>query len=303
MRGVASVIAIIGLAGSLWWGLGYRQSEAEVRTIALDTPIQNVSTLETEPVLSDEDRRLQLNQRMQDMIRTGEGARLQDPLQGRRQPQPQRTSNLSSPTVSAPRATAVRYSPSSTAGLDLRTPPLIPDNELECLTQAIYYEARNESEAGQAAVAEVVMNRVRHASYPNQVCAVVYQRNSRTCQFTFTCDGSIGRSAIRPQVWARAQRIARDVYEGRSDSQLPRNSVNYHANYVRPSWGQRLDRVRQIGAHIFYGSARGGGQTPGGRPTLIAPTPQTTGSLFVRNSALDEAYARHVAEANGADQT
>ncbi|KAF5287882.1 hypothetical protein FQR65_LT20990 [Abscondita terminalis] len=152
-----------------------------------------------------------------------------------------------------------------------KTPPRVPDNDLECLTQAIYYEARNESEAGQAAVAEVVLNRVTAAPVSSPSPAT-------------------DRSATRGHAvaCARAERIAREVYEGRSASQLPRNSVNYHANYVRPSWGQRLARVRQIGAHIFYGAPLNGGSTPGAYEPPQAPTAQP---LFVRNEALDRAYA------------
>lgn len=278
MRGTASLVAVIVIGGALWWGLGYRASEAEVSSTALSTPLQSFEPVPAFQETTDQDRRNLLNERMKAMVREGRGARLQD--------EP-------APRPSFERARPMR---SSTA-LDLKTPPNIPNSALECLTQAIYYEARNESEAGQAAVAEVVMNRVRHRAYPNEVCAVVYQRNSRTCQFTFTCDGSIGRRAIRPQAWARAQRIAREVYEGRSASQLPANSVNYHANYVRPSWGQRLDRVRQIGAHIFYGSARGGGQTPGASRVASHEAAPQSGLVFVRNPALDQAYARHLEQA------
>lgn len=277
MRGTASLGAVIVVGGALWWGLGYRASEAEVNATALVSQ-QNLETASPIYEVTDRDRRDLLNEKMQAMIREGRGARLKD------EPMPRR---------SLERTPRIQTS----SALDLKTPPNIPNSALECLTQAIYYEARNESEAGQAAVAEVVMNRVRHRGYPNEVCAVVYQRNSRTCQFTFTCDGSIGRRAIRPQAWARAQRIAREVYEGRGGNQLPANSVNYHANYVRPSWGQRLDRVRQIGAHIFYGSDRVGGQTPGAMRVAKQDDTPKSGLVFVRNPELDQAYARYLEKA------
>ena len=70
---------------------------------------------------------------------------------------------------------------------------------------------------------------------------------------------------------------------------MPKNSVNYHANYVRPSWGSRLARVRQIGAHIFYGSPLNGGSTPGAFEREREPAPARL--LFVRNEALDRAYS------------
>ena len=174
--------------------------------------------------------------------------------------------------------------------LDLTTPPRIPASDVECLAQAIYYEARNETEQGQAAVAEVVMNRSRALGYPPRVCDVVYQRNSRTCQFTFTCDGAIGRSPVNALAWARAEAIAREVYEGRRQSVLPPSSLNYHASYVRPSWASRLQRVSQIGTHIFYGNSLTGGPTPG---ASASETPRSGGGLvFTRNAALEEAYAR-----------
>ena len=171
--------------------------------------------------------------------------------------------------------------------------PRVPTDPIECLTQAIYYEARNESEEGQAAVAEVVINRSRAGNYPRDICQVVYQRNSRTCQFTFTCDGSIGRGAVNMGAWSHAERIARQVHAGRSGL-LPRTSVNYHANYVRPTWGQRLERVRQIGAHIFYGAAKPGHATPGGLERQAEPAPPT-GLQFVRIEALDRAFAQAAA--------
>ena len=224
-------------------------------------------------VLTDADRRADLEQRLQAMIKEGRGSRLAD-AKPQTRPQPRAVSRPTGPAaaqrsaVQQERASA-RAEPASTIAppaarsssfnfgnllrprLDLKTPPVVPNNPVECLTQAIYYEARSESEEGQAAVAAVVMNRSRSGRYPRDVCQVVYQRNSRTCQFTFTCDGSIGRGRVNMTAWARAERIAREVYEGRSSVSLPGSSVNYHAHYVRPTWGQRLEQVRRIGAHIF----------------------------------------------------
>lgn len=259
MRGVVSLVVAGVVGGGLWAGLSLRTSEARVEK--LDAPVHLEAPLELpfeavppEPTVAQ--RRAELNQRLQSMISEGRGARLEDATT-----RPVRAVSSSS------RGTGARY---TAPRLDLSTPPKIPGNDLDCLTQAIYYEARNESEAGQTAVAEVVMNRVRHPGYPNQVCAVVYQRNSRTCQFTFTCDGSIGRGAVRQAAWNRAQRIAQDVLEDRHASQLPASSVNYHANYVRPTWGQRLAKVRQIGAHIFYGNSKSSDLTPGASEETMA---------------------------------
>ncbi|MBX9708348.1 MAG: cell wall hydrolase [Caulobacteraceae bacterium] len=164
-----------------------------------------------------------------------------------------------------------------------------PTDPVDCLAQAIYYEARSESEEGQAAVAEVILNRARSGRYPRAVCDVVYQRNARTCQFSYTCDGSIGRFPVNRRAWATAERIARDVYGGRTATILPERSVNYHADYVAPGWGRRLERVRQIGAHIFYGAPLSG-QTPGATTDTRPNTGPRDGLVFVRLDALDRAY-------------
>ncbi len=124
------------------------------------------------------------------------------------------------------------------------------DSEAACLATAVYFEARGESLDGQLAVAQVVMNRAVSGRYPASWCAVVKQR----AQFSFVRSG--GRfPAIKPACphWARAQAIAR-VATKRLASALTPDVLWYHANYVAPSWGRRLNRVSQIGAHIFYRS-------------------------------------------------
>lgn len=125
--------------------------------------------------------------------------------------------------------------------------------QFRCLAQAIYFEARSESEAGQAAVAQVVLNRVLSGLYPNSVCGVVFQNRHRykACQFTFTCEGK--SLAIRePGSWATAQRIAREVLEGETYLAKVGGSTHYHATYVSPRWAKRLKRMNKIGTHIFY---------------------------------------------------
>jgi Cell Wall Hydrolase len=126
------------------------------------------------------------------------------------------------------------------------------DRSLECLTQAIYYEARGESEDGQRAVAQVVLNRVRHPAYPNSVCGVVYQGSERAtgCQFTFTCDGSMA-AAIEPYAWERARRIAAAALGG-SVYRPVGLATNYHTAAIRPYWAPSLVAEAVVGAHIFY---------------------------------------------------
>lgn len=122
---------------------------------------------------------------------------------------------------------------------------------LHCLTQAVYYEAGFEPIEGRRAVAQVVLNRVRHPAFPNSVCGVVYDGSSRPgCQFSFTCDGSLRRPPAAG-AWAAAQTIAREALSGQVTTAVG-NATHYHANYVSPYWAPRLTKLSQIGAHIFY---------------------------------------------------
>ena len=130
---------------------------------------------------------------------------------------------------------------------------------LDCLTTAIYYEAASESDDGQKAVAQVVLNRVRHPSYPNSVCGVVYQGSERTtgCQFSFTCDGSLART---PSVagWLRARRIASAALAGEVYAPVGL-ATHYHTYQVLPFWASSLVKSAVIGAHIFYRMGGGWG--------------------------------------------
>ena len=130
-------------------------------------------------------------------------------------------------------------------------------DEFDCLATAIYYEARSESEWGQLAVAEVVMNRVKDHRYPNSVCEVVYQGSERTtgCQFSFTCDGSM-RAEPRGRAWAEAKRIAANVMM-ELNTPMTGEATHYHANYVDPIWNSGLIKTRTVGTHIFYRFPRG----------------------------------------------
>jgi spore germination cell wall hydrolase CwlJ-like protein len=122
----------------------------------------------------------------------------------------------------------------------------------QCLTMAVYYEAATEPDAGQRAVAQVVLNRVAHPAYPNTVCDVVFQGSERStgCQFTFTCDGSLVR---RPAAfwWDRARRVARAALAGAVYAPVGL-ATNYHTLQVHPSWSDSLVPVATIGAHRFF---------------------------------------------------
>ena len=122
---------------------------------------------------------------------------------------------------------------------------------LLCLTQAVYYEAAHEPLSGRRAVAQVVLNRMRHPAFPKSVCGVVYQRNSTpVCQFTFVCDGSLYR---RPGAgaWREAEQVARAALAGYVEASVGA-ATHYHADYVAPRWAPLLAKVSVIGQHIFY---------------------------------------------------
>ena len=126
-------------------------------------------------------------------------------------------------------------------------------SEEHCLAQAIYFEARSEPEEGMAAVAQVVLNRVKSGLYADTVCGVVFQNSHRykACQFSFTCEGKSLR-VTELDFWQTALRIAREVTDGRSWNADVGSSTHYHANYVHPDWASRLKRMDKIGHHIFY---------------------------------------------------
>lgn len=133
------------------------------------------------------------------------------------------------------------------------TPPAGTDyaSALDCLTTAVYYEAAYEPGEGQRAVAQVVLNRMRHPAFPKTVCGVVYQGAPNPgCQFSFACDGSLAR-APAPAAWRRARQVAADALRGYVMAQVGQ-ATHYHADYVAPYWAPRLAKVKQIGAHIFY---------------------------------------------------
>lgn len=127
------------------------------------------------------------------------------------------------------------------------------EREERCLAEAIYFEARSEPEAGQAAVAQVVLNRAKSGLYPASICGVVYQNRHRYlgCQFTFACEGKSLR-ITEPEPWKTATRIAREVLDGTTFLAEIGGSTHYHANYVRPRWAKRLKKMDTIGTHIFY---------------------------------------------------
>ncbi len=123
---------------------------------------------------------------------------------------------------------------------------------LTCMTEAVYYEAASEPVEGQRAVAQVILNRVRHPLFPHSICGVVYQGASlgSGCQFSFVCDGSLLKPRV-PWAWANAEQVARAALAGHVDPAIG-DATHYHATYVAPYWAPTVLKVAQIGAHVFY---------------------------------------------------
>ena len=159
---------------------------------------------------------------------------------------------------------------------------------VQCLTDAIYYEAASEPDAGQRAVAQVVLNRVRHPAFPGTVCGVVYQGSERGgCQFSFACDGAMARVPTRGS-WARAANVAAAALAGYVFAPVGL-ATHYHTYAVTPAWNRTLVMTDAVGAHFFHrwkgywGTAaaftqiyRGGEPVPGPHAGLAVPLPSVT---------------------------
>jgi hypothetical protein len=162
---------------------------------------------------------------------------------------------------------------------------------VECLTAAVYYEAAIEPTEGQRAVAQVVLNRVRHPAYPRTVCGVVFQGSERStgCQFTFTCDGAL-RRAPAAALWARARRIAEEALAGYVYKPVGW-ATHYHTNWVVPYWSSSLVKLANVGTHIFYRWEGGWGRPAAFRlsPARVEPQVALMRSLTSDPSTLADA--------------
>jgi spore germination cell wall hydrolase CwlJ-like protein len=121
-----------------------------------------------------------------------------------------------------------------------------------CLSEALYFEARGESVTGQFAVAEVILNRVDSARYPNSICGVVKQGTGRihACQFSYTCDGN-PETISEPGAYRQVGKVARIMMDGQ-DRALTSGATHYHTKAVSPSWSKVFPRTTTIGVHHFY---------------------------------------------------
>lgn len=122
--------------------------------------------------------------------------------------------------------------------------------DLDCLTDAVYFEARGETPRGQQAVATVVLNRVKSPSFPKTVCGVVFQRASNGCQFSFACDGSMRRGR-EEDAWDEARKIAARALSGYVLRDVG-SATHFHTIDVSPDWGPQMRKVAQVGLHVFY---------------------------------------------------
>lgn len=164
---------------------------------------------------------------------------------------------------------------------------------LECLTAAVYYEAASEPDQGQRAVAQVILNRVAHPSFPGTVCGVVYQGSERRtgCQFSFTCDGSLARVPSR-FFWQRAMGVALAALSGQVEPSVGL-ATHYHTIAVHPAWDADMNQIRTIGAHIFFRWRSRAGDASnfrfayaGGEP-LAAPHPRNAAADKLPDPSLD----------------
>lgn len=162
------------------------------------------------------------------------------------------------PAIASQQLAYARANAPVTGGFSTGNAMQVSDKELWCLATAIYFEARGESYRGQVAVAQVVLNRVKDHRYPDTICGVVYQNQSRrnSCQFSFACDG-VPETINDRTSWAQAEDIASRFTAGQLYLTEVGDATHYHATYVRPAWAPRMSKVTQIGLHVFYKFKRG----------------------------------------------
>jgi len=176
-------------------------------------------------------------------------------------------------------------SPAGVAPFVLDTNDQARSRALHCLTQAVYYEAATEPREGQEAVAQVVLNRLKHPAFPKSVCGVVFEgsRRSTGCQFTFTCDGSLARAPVSWR-WDAAEQVATAALAGHVASEVGA-STHYHAAWMTPYWSASLVRTQRIGGHIFYRMPGASPQALTGQYAGDEPAPPTASGASTRTRA------------------
>ncbi len=125
-------------------------------------------------------------------------------------------------------------------------------DELRCLAEALYFEARGETVKGQFAVAEVILNRVKSERFPGSACGVINQGTGKKyqCQFTYTCDGH-KEVIAEPRAYDRVSKVALFALNGEAPD-LTEGATHYHTTAVKPRWSRVYTKTAAIGDHIFY---------------------------------------------------
>ncbi len=121
-------------------------------------------------------------------------------------------------------------------------------NELKCLAENMYYEARGEGKLGVILVANVTLNRAKSAYYPQNVCSVVYQK----AQFSWTLNKKLAKIP-KPEM-AYFMALAKNITEG--TMKIPRkfkDATHYYSNTINtPKWGYKLEYVGYDQHHLFF---------------------------------------------------
>jgi spore germination cell wall hydrolase CwlJ-like protein len=197
-------------------------------------------------------------------------------------PDTARSINAAIPFVSGPHPAAKPF--------HLNADPLTTARATDCLASAIYYEAGNEAPEGQRAVAQVILNRMRHPAFPHSVCGVVYQGATRStgCQFSFSCDGSMARLPSAEH-WARLREMAREMLSGAVYAPVGL-ATHYHTDWVVPYWSAKLDKIRAERTHLFLRWTGWWGTPPAFRSAYAGSEP-----LIGRLARLSPAHATALA--------
>lgn len=124
-------------------------------------------------------------------------------------------------------------------------------NDLECLAEAVYFEARGEGRRGGIAVGEVILNRARHHKFPSSVCGVIFQRYKNVCQFSFACDQNRSIKTASAS-WLRSRQIAEELLNQKVSENITGDALFFHARRVNPRWASKMRRTVSIGRHLFY---------------------------------------------------
>lgn len=124
--------------------------------------------------------------------------------------------------------------------------------DLFCLAKNIFHEAGVEDELGMFAVAQVTINRVRNANYPDTICEVVMEPS----QFSWANDRTRRWTHPTGPKWELSKEIARKVIKEGYRVPALQAAVFYHADYVSPDWKDPNAVIAQVGTHIFYTTAR-----------------------------------------------